>query len=102
MSKLKEEMIKEYRKEIEIVDINVSHCQKIFNTIIVKIKDNNRKYLKKHTLYIETVVGENMNFQWCIDKMIDEYMGNRIGHKIRKLEITQELKKFKKESGIGE
>lgn len=102
MSKLSEKMMKEYRKEIEILDINVSHCQKIFNTIIVKIKDNNRKYFKKHTLYIETLVEENISFQWYIDKMVDEYIDNRIGHKIRKLEIAQELKKFKKESGIGE
>lgn len=100
MSEISEKMIKEYRKEIEIVDIDVSHYQRIFNNVQLKIKDNNRKYFKKHTLYRETI-DEVIDFQRCIDRMVDEYIENRIGHEIRKLEISQELLKFKKESGIG-
>lgn len=100
MSKIREKIMADYRKEIEILDIDVSHYQRIFNNVQLKIKDNNRKYFKKHTLYRETI-DEIIDFQWYIDKMVDEYIENRIGHKIRKLEISQELLKFKKESGIG-
>lgn len=99
MSKIREKIMADYRKEIEIVDVDLTLG--IWGTMTIKIIDNNKKHFKKKTIYKGCWYDSDAGVQYYIDNYIDDYIERQIGYKIEKLEAEEIISKYKKESGIG-
>lgn len=99
MSKIREKIMADYRKEIEIVDVDLTLG--IWGAMTIKIIDNNKKHFKKKTIYKSCWYDSDSGVQYYVDNYIDDYIERQIGHKIEDLEAKEIIAEYKKESGIG-
>ena len=100
MDKTVDEIEKDYKKNIEIKDVKFKKS-KLWDTLVVKIVNNNKKYFKNTTLRNDFFYRDD-KLKYCVDQLIDNYIDDMIGDKIRKIqsyEIVEECKKelFEKE-----
>ena len=96
MSKISEAIIKDYRKNIKIRDVNLK-TELIWDTLVVKITDNNKKHFKNKTLDYDFFFDEARGLEYYIEKSIEDYINSKIGSKIRALEAYNAIQTYKKE-----
>lgn len=101
MSKISEEIKKDYRKNIEIKD--VKFCENsLWDTLIVMIIDNNKKYFKNKTLRTDLFYNDKIKLKEYVEQLINSYIDDRIGDKIRELHAFEIVSEYKKEMLGGE
>lgn len=96
MNKISEKIKKDYRKNIKIKDVQF-YRNRMWDTLIIKIIDENKKHFKNKTLTLEFFYEEKNNLQFYVEAVIDDYIDNRIGSKIRGIEAFQIVQEYKKE-----
>lgn len=96
MSKIAETIIKDYRKNIRIRDVNLK-TEFIWDTLIVKITDNNKKHFKNKTLDYDFFFNETRGLEYYIEELIKDYINSKMGSKIRALESYSAIQTYKKE-----
>ena len=96
MNKLSEKIKKDYRKNIKIKDVQF-YRNRMWDTLIIKIIDENKKHFKNKTLTLEFFYKEKNNLQFYVEAVIDDYIDNRIGSKIREIEAFQTVQEYKRE-----
>lgn len=96
MNKISEKIKKDYRKNIKIKDVQF-YINRSWDTLIIKIIDENKKHFKNKTLTLEFFYEEKNNLQFYVEAVIDDYIDNRIGSKIRGIEAFQIVQEYKKE-----
>ena len=96
MDKTADEIEKDYKKNIEIKDVKFKKS-KLWDTLVVKIVNNNKKYFKNTTLRNDFFYHDNVKLKYYVDHLIDNYIDDMIGDKIRKLESYEIVEKCKKE-----
>lgn len=95
MPEIGEKILKEYSKNVKIVDIKINSCG-AWETVILKVLDNNKKHFKKVTLYRDTFLDFNDNsVKKCINSMLDEYVFLKNKEKIKKVFFDNEIKNIK-------
>ena len=96
MNKTADEIEKDYKKNIEIKDVKFKKS-KLWDTLVVKIVNNNKKYFKNTTLRNDFFYHDDVKLKYYVDQLIDNYIDDMIGDKIRKLESYEIVEKCKKE-----
>lgn len=96
MNKISEKIKKDYRKNIKIKDVQF-YRNRMWDTLIIKIIDENKKHFKNKTLTLEFFYKEKNNLQFYVEAVIDDYIDNRIGSKIREIEAFQTVQEYKRE-----
>lgn len=96
MNKISEIIKKDYRKNIKIKDVQF-YRNGMWDTLIIKIIDENKKHFKNKTLTLEFLYEEKNNLQFYVEAVIDDYIDNRIGSKIRGIEAFQIVQEYKRE-----
>ena len=96
MDKTADEIEKDYKKNIEIKDVKFKKS-KLWDTLVVKIVNNNKKYFKNTTLRNDFFYHDDVELKYYVDHLIDNYIDDMIGDKIRKLESYEIVEKCKKE-----
>lgn len=96
MNKISKKIKKDYRKNIKIKDVQF-YRNRMWDTLIIKIIDENKKHFKNKTLTLEFSYEEKNNLQLYIEAVIDDYIDNRIGSKIRGIEAFQIVQEYKEE-----
>ena len=96
MNKISEIIKKDYRKNIKIKDVQF-YRNGMWDTLIIKIIDENKKHFKNKTLTLEFSYEEKNNLQFYVEAVIDDYIDNRIGSKIRGIEAFQIVQEYKRE-----
>ena len=96
MNKTVDEIEKDYKKNIEIKDVKFKKS-KLWDTLVVKIVDNNKKYFKNTTLRNNFFYKDNVKLKHYVDQLIDNYTDDMIGDKIRKIQSYEIVKECKKE-----
>lgn len=96
MNKTVDEIEKDYKKNIEIKDVKFKKS-KLWDNLIVKIVDNNKKHFKNQTLRNNFFYKDGNGLKYYVDQLINNYIDDMIGDKIRKLESYKIVEKYKKE-----
>lgn len=96
MNKISKKIKKDYRKNIKIKDVQF-YRNGTWDTLIIKIIDENKKHFKNKTLTLEFFYEEKNNLQFYVEAVIDDYIDNRIGSKIREIEAFQIVQEYKRE-----
>lgn len=96
MSEIAEVIIKDYRKNIKIRDVKLKTAF-IWDTLILKITDNNKKHFKNKTIGDDIFFNEARGLEYYIEELIKKYIDSKIGSKIRALEAYNAIQKYKKE-----
>ena len=96
MSEIVEVIIKDYRKNIKIRDVKLKTAF-IWDTLILKITDNNKKHFKNKTIGDDFFFDEAIGLEYYIEELIREYINSKIGSKIRELEAYNAIQTYKKE-----
>lgn len=96
MSEIAEVIIKDYRKNIKIRDVKLKTAF-IWDTLILKITDNNKKHFKNKTIGDDVFFDEARGLEYYIEALIKDYIECKIGRKIRELEAYDAIQKYKKE-----
>ena len=96
MNKISEKIKKDYRKNIKIKDVQF-YRNGMWDTLIIKIIDENKKHFKNKTLTLEFFYKEKNNLQFYVEAVIDDYIDNRIGNKTREIEAFQIVQEYKRE-----
>lgn len=97
MDKTANKIEKDYKKNIEIKDVEFYKCKIWWDNLIVKIVDNNKKHFKNQTLRNKFFYKDGDELKYYVDQLIDNYIDDMIGDKIRKLESYEIVEKCKKE-----
>lgn len=101
MSKISEKIIEDYRKNIEIKDVKFYEVR-LWDTLIVMIIDNNKKHFKSKTLRTDFFYNDKIKLKEYVEQLINSYIDDRIGDKIRELHSYQIVSEYKKEMLEGE
>lgn len=96
MSEISEKIKEDYRKNIKIRDVQFYKCS-YWYTLIIKITDENKKHFKNKTLTLDFFYRQGANLDIYVESKINEYINDKIGNQIEKLETFQILLKYKKE-----
>lgn len=96
MDKTADEIEKDYKKNIEIKDVKFKKS-KLWDTLIVKIVNNNKKYFKNTTLRNDFFYHDDVKLKYYVDHLINNYIDDMIGDKIRKIQSCEIVKECKKE-----
>lgn len=96
MSEISDKIIKDYRKNITIRDVQF-YKGTLWDYLTVKITDNNKKHFKNKTLSEKIFYNENENLKKYVEWAINNYITERIGKQIRDLESYQIIQEYKKE-----
>ena len=99
MSKIAEAMIKDYRKNIEVKDVKLYRAI-CWDTLVVKIIDNNKKHFRNKTLDLDYFYSTSRKLENDVEALIKDYIECKIGRKIRELEAYDAIQKYKKENGV--
>ena len=99
MSEIAEVIIKDYRKNIKIRDVKLKTAF-IWDTLILKITDNNKKHFKNKTIGDDVFFDEAKGLEYYIEELIKKYINSKIGRKIREREAYDAIQKYKKENGV--
>ena len=99
MSEIAEAMIKDYRKNIEVKDVKLYRCW-CWDTLVVKIIDNNKKHFRNKTLDLDYFYSTSRKLENDVEALIKDYIECKIGRKIRELEAYDAIQKYKKENGV--
>lgn len=99
MSEIAEAMIKDYRKNIKIRDLSLKSVF-AWNTLIVKITDNNKKHFKNKTLDFDFFFNETRGLDCYVEALIEDYIRDKISRKIRELEAYSAIQEYKRENGV--
>lgn len=73
MNKISEKIKKDYRKNIKIKDVQF-YINRMWDTLIIKIIDENKKHFKNKTLTLKFFHREKNNLQLYIEAKIDNYI----------------------------
>lgn len=101
MSKISEEIKKDYRKNIEIKDVKFYESS-LWDTLIVIIIDNNKKHFKNKTLRTDLFYNDKIKLKGFVERLINSYIDDRIGDKVRKAHASEIIEEYKKEMLEGE
>ena len=96
MSKISEKIIEDYRNNIEIKDVKFYEAR-FWDTLIVTIIDNNKKHFKNETLRITLFYNDKIKLKEYVEELINSYINDRIGDKIRELHAFEIVSEYKKE-----
>ena len=96
MSKISEKIIEDYRKNIEIKDVKFYESI-LWDTLIVIIIDNNKKHFKNQTLRTTFLYNDKIKLKKYVEELINSYIDDRIGDKIRELHAFEIVSEYKKE-----
>lgn len=99
MSEIAEAIIKDYRKNIEVKDVKLYRAR-CWDTLVVKIIDNNKKHFRNKTLDLEYFYSTSRKLENDVEALIKDYIECKIGRKIRELEAYDAIQKYKKENGV--
>ena len=102
MGEIAEAMIKDYRKNIEIKDVKLYRyrCWECWDTLVVKIIDNNKKHFRNKTLDLDYFYSTSRKLENDVEALIKDYIECKIGRKIKELEAYDAIQKYKKENGV--
>lgn len=101
MSKISEKIVEDYRNNIEIKDVKFYEAR-LWDTLIVTIIDNNKKHFKNKTLRTDLFYDDKIKLKGFVERLINSYIDDRIGDKIRELHSYQIVSEYKKEMLEGE
>lgn len=101
MGKISEKIIEDYRKNIEIKDVKFYEAR-LWDTLIVTIIDNNKKHFKNKTLRTDLFYNDKIKLKEYVEKLINSYIDDRIGNRIRELHAFEIVSEYKKEILGGE
>ncbi len=101
MGKIAEEIKENYRKNIEIKDVKFYEAR-YWDTLIVKIVDNNKKYFKNKTLRTDIFYNDEIKLKNYVEHLVDWYIDDKIGGKIRMAHSQEVVEEYKKEVLKGE
>ena len=96
MGKISEKIIEDYRKNIEIKDVKFYEAR-LWDTLIVMIIDNNKKHFKNKTLRTDLFYNDKIKLKEYVEKLINSYIDDRIGDKVRELHAFGIVSEYKKE-----
>lgn len=95
MDEIADKIKEDYRKNIEIKDVKFKKS-KLWDTLVVKIVNNNKKYFKNTTLRNDFFYNDDIKLKYYVDHLINNYIDDMIGNNIRKLQSYKLLKNVKK------
>lgn len=98
---IKETIVKNYRKNIEIKDVKFNE-DVFWDSVIVTIIDNNKKHFKNKTLRTYLFYDDEKNLKYYVERLIRDYILNRSWDKIRKMHTSEIIEEYKKEMLEGE
>ena len=93
---IKETIVKNYRKNIEIKDVKFYESI-LWDTLIVIIIDNNKKHFKNKTLRTTFLYNDKIKLKKYVEELINSYIDDQIGDKIRELHAFEIVSEYKKE-----
>lgn len=96
MDEIADKIKEDYRKNIEIKDIKFEKS-KLWDTLVVKIVNNNKKYFKNTTLRNDFFYHDDVKLKYYVDHLINNYIDDMIGNNIRKLQSYKIVEECKKE-----
>lgn len=96
MDKTADKIKEDYKKNIEIKDVEFYKC-KFWDNLIVKIVDDNKKHFKNQTLRNDFFYNDDVKLKYYVDQLVDNYIDDMIGNKIRKIQSYEIVKECKKE-----
>ena len=96
MDEIADKIKEDYRKNIEIKDIKFKKSR-LWDTLVVKIINNNKKYFKNATLQNDFFYRDDVKLKYYVDHLINNYIDDMIGNKIRKIQSYEIVKECKKE-----
>lgn len=96
MDEIADKIKEDYRKNIEIKDVKFKKS-KLWDTLVVKIVNNNKKYFKNTTLRNDFFYNDDIKLKYYVDHLINNYIDDMIGNNIRKLQSYKIVEECKKE-----
>lgn len=96
MSEISYKIIKDYRENIVIRDVKF-YKGTLWDCLIVKITDNNKKHFKNKTLNEKIFYNEDENLKSYVEWAISNYIDERKGKQIRDLENYSIVQKYKQD-----
>ena len=99
MSEIAEAIIRDYRKNIEIKNVKLYRAG-LWDTLLVKITDNNKKRFKNKTLNLDYFYNTSRKLENDVEALIKDYIECKTSRKIKELEAYHAIQEYKKENGV--